>query len=398
MILKQKLLVEKKFSDDRLTGFGFRYRPSGKHAYYLEYSLSGSQRFFTIGYHGVLTPDAARKIATVKSAEVLNGTDIQEAKQTLRKEKSKAQSLDQLIERYLTEGKTSKPNKRASSWEQDNIALKRHASPLLGQYKIESLTPQLIEKWQADVASGATAKMEKTKKQGKAIIKGGAGCAGRALSTMSAMFNWAIKQGITEKNPVKGVVQLKCKQRDRILSESEIADLWTSLDNFTSEGIVKKKYIDILKLLILTGARQSEIRCLSWNEIDLDNNLFRLEPKRHKSGQIGKFKTIPITPQAKQVILGIKKAGQYLFPQSKKDTPIEKINKPFKELFKKCSLEDVTPHTLRHTAGSMMAISGIDIATIASVLGHTRLETSRRYIHLDNKTQIKAAAILQSKI
>ena len=92
------------------------------------------------------TVGQARERARHTLADALDGIDTQLEKQEARA----ALTAAALIERYLVEGRMSKPNKRESSWANYASLLRRHAIPLIGKRFASDLTRQDIERMQAE--------------------------------------------------------------------------------------------------------------------------------------------------------------------------------------------------------------------------------------------------------
>ena len=93
----------------------------------------------------------------------------------------------------------------------------------------------------------------------------GAISANRARAGLSALFGWAIRRGLHDNNPVIGTEQRKERTRNRVLSDLELAAIWNALGG--------SDFDNIIRLLILTGQRASEISGLRWNEINFDEGL-----------------------------------------------------------------------------------------------------------------------------
>src|SRR5262249_53752700 len=91
----------------------------------------------------------------------------------------------------------------------------------------------------------------------------------RVRASLSAFFNWAVREGLLDGNPVTGTARADERgSRDRVLTQAELAELWAALP--------QGDFGEILRLLILTGQRREEIGGLRWSEVDLDAGLIVL--------------------------------------------------------------------------------------------------------------------------
>jgi hypothetical protein len=61
--------------DDAIPGFGLRVMPSGRRSYLIQYRVAGRSRRFTLGVHGTITPDQARRKAVRLIAAARDGAD-----------------------------------------------------------------------------------------------------------------------------------------------------------------------------------------------------------------------------------------------------------------------------------------------------------------------------------
>ena len=99
--------------------------------------------------------------------------------------------------------------------------------------------------------------------------------ADRARATLSAMYGWAIGEGLCETNPVTGTNTASDNEpRDRVLSDAELATIWKAAPN--------DDYGRIAKLLLLTGQRREEIGGLRWSEIDVGDEPFALPARARR--------------------------------------------------------------------------------------------------------------------
>jgi len=169
--------------DTDLSGFCLRVYPSGRKSYAVKYRVAGRQRWFTIGAHGnPWSPEAAR----LRAREILNGAALGEDAVEEKQERKAALTVSQLIDRYLADGPATKPAKRASSWKADRSNLNNHVRPRLGGKVVSDLKRADCLKLYRDIAAGTIKSDKRTKKRGRAIIRGGEGIAKRTLGSASA--------------------------------------------------------------------------------------------------------------------------------------------------------------------------------------------------------------------
>lgn len=97
----------------------------------------------------------------------------------------------------------------------------------------------------------------------------------RVQSTLSGFFAWTMSEGLRDDNPVQGTERRDEIERKRLITETELRDIWAALRD--------DAYGDIMRLLILTGARREEIGGLRWGEINFTTRFIILPPERTKN-------------------------------------------------------------------------------------------------------------------
>jgi integrase len=92
------------------------------------------------------------------------------------------------------------------------------------------------------------------------------------------MFTWAMKEGSADQNPVINTSVQPETDRERVLSNNELATIWKALDDPQYS-----QYTTVAQLLLLTGQRKSEIAYLKWSEVDFDKGVILLPGERTKN-------------------------------------------------------------------------------------------------------------------
>jgi integrase len=381
--------------DDDLQGFGLRVFKSGKRSYLVQYRAAGRTRRFTIGLHGVWTPETARKEARVLLGRIAQGDNPAEERQL----DAKAITVKELCERYLEDadnglilGKGRRP-KKASTIIIDRSRIRRHIIPLLGTRRVKDITSADVSRFIRDVTAGKTKADVKTKPRGRAIVRGGGGTAARGVGLLGGILTYACEHGIIDTNPVHGVRKPADRVRSRRLSEQEYRTLGGILTKAGADDQLKDA-VSIGLLLALTGCRRGEIINLRWSEVDVENSCLRLEDS--KEGASVRPVGLPVV----DLLEGLRpRVANGIVISGKQDGgALVGFPKIWKRIVKGTTLEDVTPHVLRHSFASMANDLGFTEVTVAALVGHARGTVTSRYIHAVDTALIMAADTISGYI
>lgn len=379
-----------------LPGFGVYILPSGQRTYFVDYrNVAGARRRLTIGRHGKITAEAARKQAIVMMGQVAQGDDPAEA----RTNSKKAVSVRELCEIYLAAadrglilGKGGRP-KRESTIYTDRGRILRHIVPLLGSRRLTDVNQSDIHRFIRDVAGGKTATIERTASlRGKSIVKGGMGTAARTTGLLGSLLSFAVSEGLIAANPANGVKRPAGQRRVRRLSIDEYSRLGAAISVLGNAGETQGS--TAIYLLALTGCRSGEILQLKWDEVDVKHQCLRLANSKEGAS------IRPIGRAALDIIADIdrKSDSPHILAPVRKGAHFGGLPGTWKRAVAQANMSGVTPHTLRHSFASVAADMGFTESTIAAMLGHQSGSVTSRYIHSLDSVLLAAADQVAAEI
>ena len=331
--------------DTVVQGFGVRRQKDGAY-YYLRFRKNGVQRMRSIGRHGSpWTPDTARNEAKRLLGLAVGGSDPF-AKPLL------TETFGAEVIRYLERKRLAM---KLRAFEEVERHLTNHAAPLhklrLAEIDRRTIAVRLGE---IETASGPVAR-------------------NRVRSSLSALFGWAVTEGLLDANPVQGTAKLdEGGSRERVLTQQELAELWSALD-----AEPNPQFADIVRLLILTGQRREEVGSLCWSEVADDRAI--LPPERTKNSRQHE---VPLSRQAQTIlarqpkrkgrdfVFGIGEAGFSGWSDCKARLDQALLAARRQTNRKAKAMPDWRLHDLRRTCATGMAELGVQPHIIEAVLNH----------------------------
>ncbi|HRE14917.1 MAG TPA: site-specific integrase, partial [Usitatibacteraceae bacterium] len=212
-------------------------------------------------------------------------------------------------------------------------------------------------------------------------------------------FTWALNERLTPAGWVNPCRQLRRlpgeRERVRYLDDAERARLLDACRVLEPargarnyRGARYPRLYALVLTALCTGARRGELMALRWRDVDLDEGRARLE--RSKNGD---RRVLILLPQVVEALRPFHSSdgGRFVFgsPQHGYKRPAS-VDTAWRRAVKRAELADFRFHDLRHCCASYLAQSGAPLNVIAEVLGHRKLDMSRRYAHLTVDTKARA--------
>jgi integrase len=355
--------------DTVIKGFGIRVTSTGARSFVLNYrTWLGRERRYTIGAFPDWKTAPARAEATELKKRIDRGGDPLGEIIAGRAAPTVADLADRFEAEYL-------PRRRLSTQQTYRGQIASEIKPALGRLKVAQVTFADIDGLHRTIT-----------KRGRPYR------ANRVLALLSGMFSMAIRWHLRSDNPCKGIERNQEHKRRRYLSVDELRRLATALT-----ALHDRQSADIIRLLLLTGARRGETLQARWDDIDLAAGIW------NKPGATTKQKTIhtvPLSEAARRLLADIHDRpppSKWVFPAAA-GGPRRDVKDAWATVCRAANIRGARLHDLRHTYASVLASAGLSLPVIGALLGHATPVTTARYSHLfDDPLRVateRASAIL----
>lgn len=272
-------------------------------------------------------------------------------------------TLDAFISQvYLPHAKASK-----RSWRIDERIACKHLSPTFGNRLLSQIACCEVEGWLLRLQESGFAP---------------ASC-NRFLAVFKTIGAFAESRGFLPmgQSPCRGVSSISIPvQRERCLSRTEARRLMQALEKSERQEALA------IRLLLLTGARKSEILKARWEQVNFERHILTVPISKS-----GKARHIVLSEAAIAVIRSIHcKRSPWLLPGHAKGKPLSDLYLFWNRLRRELGLADVRIHDLRHTFASFLVNAGHSLYEIQKMLGHTDPRITMRYAHLEHAVLLAA--------
>jgi len=350
--------------DTHVRGFGVRVTAADARSFILNYrTKSGRERRITLGSLPEWKVADARLRAKELRRQVDTGEDPLEERIAARTAKTLGELIDIFDRAHISAALRPDTQKQ--------YLLKNHVSPQLRSRVAAEVTRDDIRALHAQV--------------GKRYPY----AANRLLGVLSKLFNLAVEQKLLVSNPANGIAHKPESRRQRILTEPELRRLMAALAKRT------EPHADIIRLLLLTGARKGEALGAMWSHLDLESGVWTKPPTHTK--QKSEHRTA-LSVEAVELLRKLRAAtnSAMAFPALHQAERFSRsaLDRYRKDVCRATGLGSVRLHDLRHNYATLLVNNGLSLPVIGSLLGHSKPETTVRYTRVGDASQRDATAIV----
>ena len=234
-------------------------------------------------------------------------------------------------------------------------------------FDLVRLTRQDLREWMIDL--GRTKLSENSKR--------------RLISVLRGFYKFLMIDGYIKKSPAEDLdAPQKGLYLPKFLNQNDIELLLAAPDVSNEIGLRDRA---VLELMYACGLRVSEVASLQIQNIDLDAGILTC------TGKGSKTRRVPVGSSAVEWLksyLALRRKKENIEIQNLFVTSLGRpINRQIififvKEYAERCGLEDVSPHTLRHTFATHLVQNSADIRSVQQMLGHADISTTQIYTHM----------------
>jgi integrase len=330
------------YFDTELPGFGLRVTESSR-IYFVLGRVNGQLIRYTIGKHGVKTPDAARKEAREKLVMMANGINP-------NRDKALARVRGITLKKALNEYFISKPQLRDGT--------KRTYKCLLNMWLSDWMDKPLDEIGKAEVS----------KRHLKIASERSAVAANNVMRTFRAVYNHAqeVSDGTLPENPTKRLSQARqwfqIGRRQTLIKEHELK-AWHDAVKAYSNPVVS----DALLLLLFTGCREQEVLTLQWEDVDMKDRTFTIRAEVSKNHR---EHTLPMSNAIFDIFNRrlVLRENEWVFPGQSESGHLTELKRALEYVINETKI-DFCIHDLRRTFTSI-AEQEVSYAVLKRLLNH----------------------------
>lgn len=241
-------------------------------------------------------------------------------------------------------------NPRLLFWKTKHLSKSKNFSPL-SRFEIEKIIDELSEKLAPKTVNDY-------------------------VNVLKQVYDYAQDLRLIDENPTAKIKRLQetSRKEPRFFTKEEVGKILLNSNPF---------YKDLFTFFLYTGMRRDEVRFLEWSDIDFENRIIRVRNKDNFTTKSKRGRNIPMYLRVKEILLKRKNESGFIFESPEGGVFARGTwRRVLLQAAKRAEIKNATLHTFRHTFASWLVMEGIDLTTVAQLLGHTDIKTTMIYSHL----------------
>ena len=341
----------KYYYDTKTRGLCIRITATGVKTFVFYRWVNKKPERITIGRYPDISPEQARGIASDYNAAIARGENPATAQKRKHTEWTFVDAFNAYIERHAKH--------HNKTWMEEIKNYNRYLKHWANK-KLSYITRSDIQRLHTRLGTD-----------------NGHVTANRTLELVRVIFNKAIFwEQHTTINPAIGITKYKVQSRERFLQPNEIERFMNALSEEQNETAR-----DVFLICLFTGARKSNVLAMQWNEVDFDNQLWRMPDTKNGTPHV-----VPLIEEAIRILHTRHKQseGSFVFPGREENSHLVNPNKAWKRILERAQISDLRIHDLRRTMGSWQAMTGTALPIIGKTLAHKNMATTAIYARLNH--------------
>jgi len=370
--------------DSDLKGFGVRVTAKGSKSYIAQAKVNGKDRRTTLGRHGTITPEQARKKAKAALGSMAEGTDLAAEK---RHQRAVSVTLGEIADDYKVNRRTSKGLPLKDSTKAD---IDKHMRGIFADWSNRPV---------------ARINRDKVQKRYAEHCKRSIAQANQAMRVLRALINYASAKyrdpegnPIITDNPVKVLRDASMLRavpnRKNFVPLDRLGEWWSAVQAMRTDPALttaSRSAADLVALLALTGLRLGEARAIRWEQVDLAECSLALTDTKNRTDI-----TLPLSDLAVEIIEARPPGSEYIFPARSKGKRLPHITdcRGQLELLAEQTGIEVTAHDLRRTFRAVAAACNVELWRCKALMNHKQNAdvTLANYTDLSDVRNLKPEA------
>ena len=359
--------VQYEVYDEKPTGLAVRVSPRGAKSFTKVYRVDGKKVRTNLGRYPALSLSVARIKACEVDSKLASG--IRPSGHV--PEKSTPFPFAVIAAEYIE--KYAKVNTKR--WRETERILLKQVMPILGCFNIQDIDKRAINKVTDTITTN-----------------NGRIAANLAFAYIRHMFNWCITRDYLSTSPCNGLKRPhKARERERVLDEADIAKVLDAADR------LGYPFGPVMKLLLLTGQRRSEVAGMRWADLSLDKAVWTqpaYSPDQ-PSNKSERTHDVPLSRQCLDVLRNLPRLdANFVFPaRGREGRAVSGFSKWKRKLDSLSGVQGWVLHDLRRTAATRMAARGVPIHVVELTLNHSSTKLTgvarvyNRHAYLEERRQ-----------